>query len=251
MCRGTTCFRSGDQANVVKSSWTSDKRPPEADHLRLAHENGVERIPKIIGYQRIISISALRSGLSFSSPHRFRDGIASIFTSFSQTQQGQSFGPVQNLSVSKTSSKRKRVGDDRGSQKRSGSDTQEYEATQTSDEPVVSLYYSSDDKYSNRIYGCLVIAPVGRALSEFTQRPQFTNSVPSFVRELLTILRDPIKAHRSLYLKGNNIHKDIPENNIIITNPNETGGFTGMLIDFDLANMRRTTSDGHDGIHGY
>jgi len=242
VCRGTTCFRSSDQADVVKFSWTSDKRPPEADHLRLAREKGVEGIARLIGYQRITSISELRSGLTFSSPHRFRDGTASATASFSQTQD-QSFGPIQNLSISKTSSKRKRPGDDGGSRKRSKSNSQksklsqQYEATQTSGEPAVSLYESDDGKYSNRIFGCLAIAPAGRALSEFTQRPQSTNSVPSAIRELLTALRDAIKAHRSLYLKGNILHRDVSENNIIITNPDETGGFTGMLIDLDLAKV--------------
>lgn len=67
--RGTTCFRISDQANVVRSSWTSDKRPPEADHLRLAHEKGAEGIVKLIGDQCITSISELCSGLTFPSPH--------------------------------------------------------------------------------------------------------------------------------------------------------------------------------------
>lgn len=134
VCRGTTCFRSSDQADVVKFSWTSDKRPPEADHLRLAREKGVEGIAKLIGYRCITSISELRSRLTFSSPHRFRDGTASATASFSQTQD-QSFGPIQNLSISKTSSKRKRPGNDGGSRKRSKSNSQksrlsqQYEAT--------------------------------------------------------------------------------------------------------------------------
>lgn len=242
VCRGTTCFRSSDQADVVKFSWTFDKRPPEADHLRLTREKGVEGIARLIEYQRITSISELRSELIFPSSHRFRDGTASATASFSQTQD-QSFGPIQNLSISKTSSKRKRPGDDGGSRKRSKSNSQksklsqQYEATQMSGEPAVSLYESDDGKYSNRIFGCLAIAPAGRALSEFTQRPQSTNSVPSAIRELFTALRDAIKAHRSLYLKGNILHRDVSENNIIITNPDETGGFTGMLIDLDLAKV--------------
>lgn len=243
VCRGTTCFRSSDQANVVKFSWTSDMRPPEADHLRLARAKGVEGIAKLIGYQRITSISELRSGLTFPSPHRFRDGTTSATTSFSQTQLSQSFGPIQNLSISKTSSKRKRPGDERGSQKRSRSDSQksklsqQYGAAQNPGEPALSLYESDDGKYSNRVFGCLAIAPVGRGLSEFTQRPESTKSVLSAIRELLNTLRDAIKAHRSLYLKGNILHWDISENNIIIANPEETCGFAGMLIDLDLAKV--------------
>ena len=239
--RGTTCFRSSDQANVVKFSWTSDKRPPEADHLRLAREKGVEGIAKLVGYQRITSISELRSGLTFPYPHRFRDGTTSATKSFSQTQPSQSFGPIQNLSISKTSSKRKRKrpGDERGSRKKSKL-SQQYEAAQNSGEPAVSLYESDDGKYNNRVFGCLAIAPAGRALSEFAQKQQPEKSdlsVLSAIEELLTALRDAIKAHRSLYLKGNILHRDISENNIIITNPKETGGFAGMLIDLDLAKV--------------
>ena len=225
VCRGTTCFRSSDKANVVKFSWTSDKRPPEADHLRLAREKGVEGIAKLIGYQRITSISELRSGLTFPSPHRFRDVTTSTF-----------FGPTQNPSSSKTSSKRKRPGDEQGSQKRSRSDNKKSKLSGQY-EPAVSLYESDNGQYSNRIFGCLAIAPAGRALGEFAQRPQPTDSVLSAIRELLTTLRDAIKAHRSLYLKGNILHRDISENNIIITNPKETGGFAGMLIDLDLAKV--------------
>ncbi|KAL8978915.1 MAG: hypothetical protein Q9177_006274, partial [Variospora cf. flavescens] len=198
VCRGTTCFRSSDLATVVKFSWTSDMRTPEAVHLRLASEKGVEGMAKLIGYQRITSISELRSGLTFQSRHRFRDGNTSATTS-SQT----SLGPIQNLNIS-TPSKRKPAGGERGIQKKSKSDSQrsklsqEYEAAQKPSEPAVSLYESDNGQYSNRIFGCLAIAPAGRALSEFTQWQQSTDSVPSAIRELLATLRDAIKAHRSL-----------------------------------------------------
>lgn len=54
------------------------------------------------------------------------------------------------------------------------------------------------------------------------------------ILELLRALRDAIKAHRSLYLEGHILHRDISENNIIITD-SKTTGFSGMLIDMDLA----------------
>ncbi|KAL2037319.1 hypothetical protein N7G274_010008 [Stereocaulon virgatum] len=244
VCRGTTCFRSIDQSGVVKFSWTSDKRPPEADHLRLAQEKGVEGIAKLTGYQRITSISELRSGLTFPSPHQFRSGTASASNSFSQTQQSQSSGPIQNLSISRTSSKRKRPGDEQGSQKKSRSNSQkskisqQFEATQQSGEPAVSLFEPDDGNYSNRILGCLAIAPAGKALSEFAQIPDPEKSVASAIKELLIALRDAINAHRSLYLKGNILHRDISENNIIITGTEKKdGNVAGMLIDLDLAKV--------------
>jgi serine/threonine protein kinase len=62
-------------------------------------------------------------------------------------------------------------------------------------------------------------------------------AVSSSITKLLTVLRDAIKAHRSLYLKGDILHRDISENNVIVTDPDETGGFTGVLIDLDLAKV--------------
>lgn len=37
--------------------------------------------------------------------------------------------------------------------------------------------------------------------------------------------------HKSLYMEGNILHRDISKNTIIITDPKEANGFTGMLID--------------------
>lgn len=42
------------------------------------------------------------------------------------------------------------------------------------------------------------------------------------------------RQHKSLYLQGNILHRDISENNIIITDRKATG-YVGMLIDLDLA----------------
>ncbi|RMZ90674.1 hypothetical protein DV736_g2093, partial [Chaetothyriales sp. CBS 134916] len=79
------------------------------------------------------------------------------------------------------------------------------------------------DLYDNRVFRCLIVSPAGRAIHNY-ESPL----------ELLEALRDAIKAHESLYCKGNILHRDISENNIIITDP-KTDGFKGMLIDLDLA----------------
>jgi serine/threonine protein kinase len=55
------------------------------------------------------------------------------------------------------------------------------------------------------------------------------------VAELLESLRDAIKVHRSLFVDGKILHRDISENNIIITDPGMADGVKGMLIDLDLA----------------
>ena len=57
------------------------------------------------------------------------------------------------------------------------------------------------------------------------------------MKELLTALRDAIRGHRSLYMDGGILHRDISENNIIITDPMRTKGFSGILIELDLAEI--------------
>ena len=52
--------------------------------------------------------------------------------------------------------------------------------------------------------------------------------------KLLKAFRDTIRAYKSLFRKENILHRDISENNIIITD-SETDDSKGMLIDLDLA----------------
>jgi hypothetical protein len=277
VCRGTNCYRSTDGKHVVKFSWTSDKRPPEADHLRLARKKGVKGVAGLLGYHRITSIEELRYGLTFPAPYHFRFTLTKrlVLVSAVPSQSRRSFGPSKSSSVAdnNTSSKRKSDSDVATPSKRSRSNSQgselhhenkaiealenartrerksadnetklfkkptsisqrsqsrqEHEASQAlKNTQVTSLYDPSDGSFENRLFCCLVISPAGRAISEF-------DSIP----ELLTALRDAIKAHKSLYIQGGILHRDISENNIIITNPKTAGGFTGMMIDMDLAKV--------------
>ena len=77
--------------------------------------------------------------------------------------------------------------------------------------------------FSNRITSCIVISPAGRALYNFQSK-----------LELLKALRDAIKAHKSLYIRGEIPHRDISERNIIMTDLEAITDQIGMLIDFDL-----------------
>jgi hypothetical protein len=54
VCRGTTCFRSKDLKHVVKLSWPSDLRLPEAGYLRRARDHGVESVAKLLGCRDIV-----------------------------------------------------------------------------------------------------------------------------------------------------------------------------------------------------
>jgi len=240
VCCGTSCFRaktpsSEDLRYVAKFSWVSDKRRPEVDLLRLARERGVEGVAWLFGHHRITSIADMREGLKFGKSYAFRNTTLSPFSSFSQSQSllSQSIGQLDDLSIARESPKKRKYMDAGGSSsKRSRSNSQNPDKAKRKNEvartvehsQITSLYTHDDSSFDNRIFGCLVISPGGRAIRDF-------RSIP----ELLEALRDAIKAHRSLYTKGKILHRDISENNIIITDPKETNGFTGMLIDEDLA----------------
>ena len=235
VCRGTSCFRARTPSSehfqyVAKFSWVSDKRRPEADLLRLARERGVEGVARLFGHHCITSIADIREGLEFGKPYAFRNTTLSPASPFSQSQSllSQSFGLRFSLGTAgEPPKKRKPVGAGGSSFKRSRSNSQSPDNAKWDKEinsQTTSLYTHDDSSFDNRIFGCLVISPAGRAIRDF-------RSIP----ELLEALRDAIKAHRSLYTKGQILHRDISENNIIITDPKEAGGFTGMLIDEDLA----------------
>ena len=211
VCRGTSCFRasipsSEDPRYVVKFSWTSDMRQSEVDLLRLARARGVEGVAKLFGDYHITSIADMRKGLTFAKPHAFRDIAGEkkrkpVGSRGSTSKRPRSYGQSHNTAK----------------QENKVAYTGEYSQT-------TSLYTYDKSSFDNRIFRCLVISPAGLAIRDF-------RSIP----ELLKALRDAIKAHRSLYTAGKILHRDISENNIIITDPKETNGFTGMLIDQDLA----------------
>jgi hypothetical protein len=241
VCRGTSCFRAKAAGatefdSVVKYSWTSSMRPPEADLLNKANDRGVKGIAKLVAYQEeVTSINRLREDLVFSTPHKFRGVPRSAHTSFSQSQPPRSYSLNQLLGlsiVSTGSGKRKSTDGSSHASKRSRSNSQlaeaerrEGEVTYSVQEPQgTSLVQETTTLYDNRILRVLAISPAGRSISQFRS-----------VTELLECLRDAIRVHRSLYTDGGILHRDISENNIIITDPGRADGFRGMLIDLDLA----------------
>ncbi|CAH0034559.1 unnamed protein product [Clonostachys rhizophaga] len=221
VCRGTTCFETRNN-HVAKFSWASDKRQLEVKQLMLAEQRGVQGVARVVAHRRIGTIAELCKGLDFQQRHRFRNEDAHLDspTILSGTSASKRKSSSNHTSDSVSGSKRLRS----GNQKLSGQ-------LLTGNGP--SLYTPSEDLWENRIYSCLVISPAGRVVSEFTT-----------VRELLESLRDAIKAHQSLYTKGNILHRDISTNNIIITKAEASGGFKGMLIDLDLAKERGSGPSG-------
>ncbi|EEH20420.1 hypothetical protein PABG_02679 [Paracoccidioides brasiliensis Pb03] len=234
VCRGTTCFLTddGEVEGVAKLSWVSDKRRPEVELLKLAAQKNVQGIARIIGHSTITSIADMRCGLTFDNKHYdFKSATSSRVSSLHQSQP--SAEPC-HLNIHQTSSrKRKYPGKGMQVSKQPHFASQSLRTSQQNDELTFSIQsvhtpslFDRNDKelYDNRVLRCLVISPAGRPIYKYKSP-----------LELLMALRDAIKAHQSLYLDGNILHRDISENNIIITNPEKTDGYSGMLIDLDLA----------------
>lgn len=79
--------------------------------------------------------------------------------------------------------------------------------------------------YRSTVFSCLIISPPGTSIFKYVSLCQ-----------LLEVLQDAIKAHRSLYQDAGILHRDISPSNIIITPATVTpGSAKGMLIDLDTA----------------
>ena len=89
---------------------------------------------------------------------------------------------------------------------------------------IVKYTEETDKAFENRIFTCVVISPAGRPLHTFKNR-----------LEMLQVLRDAIKAHRSLFQDAKILHQDVSAQNIIITDAQREGNPNGILIDLDAA----------------
>ena len=233
VCRGTSCFLTTDHKNVAKFSWISASRwLTEPDLLKIAQEKNVKGVARLLGYKRIISTGELRDGLTFSRRRQQISRTRKSGVSFSGSQLVTM--PLSDESQSLEKKRKSPDPEDAPSAKKSRSNSQTsrlsqvYEAGDSFNDSQPSqpsqAAQPANDRFVDRVLSCLVIAPAGRPLYKYEG-----------VRELLCCFRDAIKAHRSLFMDGKILHRDISLNNIIITDPKEADGFTGILIDMDLA----------------
>jgi hypothetical protein len=253
VCRGTTCYRakrwdSKRWEYVVKFAWRSDKRQSEGQLLRLAKERNVWGVAELFGHHDLQTIHDLRRGLQFGNPKAFRSARKDSINQSRSRAQGSMLANALGISLASASSsgqKRKRPdGYIPASRKRSKSsshkrsdsaslvtaqidgavgDVTKHSEVKPNANSLTALD-QGDGPFENRIFSCLVISPPGRAIHEFTS-----------VTELLEAYRDVIKGHRSLYYDGKILHRDISENNLIITEGKQDGYPRGRLIDLDLA----------------
>ena len=223
--RGTSCYPTVDGKGVAKFSWVSASRTPtEPDLLALAHERGVEGVPHLIGHRRIIHTSALRSQLRFPRKRQIRGRLGGNASFTSQT------GSLQLTSSTGDGKKRKSI-DAPGSQKKSRSNSQASKLSQVYEAGGSFDYQTftspaTEEPFVDRVLSCQATRPAGRPLVKF-----------SSVQELLRAIRDAIKVHRSLFLDGKILHRDISESNMIITDTKDNNGLSGMLIDLELGTI--------------
>ena len=225
--RGTSCYRTVDSKSVVKFSWVSTSRSPtEPDLLRLASQRKVKGIPRLIGHRRTITTGELRSSLTFAKKRQLHGRLARSEASFSSQLEllPLTDAPTQGK-------KRKSVDANPGTQKRSRSNSQASKLSQVY-EPASFNSQSSftlpatEEPFVDRALSYQATQPAGRPLSQFHT-----------VLELLQALRDAIKVHRSLFLDGRILHRDVSEANMVITTPEENDGLYGMLIDLELGTI--------------
>ena len=231
VCRRTTCYET-QNGHVAKFSWASDKRKLEVEQLKLAEGRGVKGVARVVAHYQITTIAEMREGLEFPKPHKFRDDAVHFYDPPSATASANTSGTKRKSSSDHTS-------DNASGSKRRQSNSQKsklakeinHQLSICKDKP--SLYTPGEDLWENRIYSCLVVSPAGRVISDFKT-----------TKELLESMRDAIRAHQSLYMTGNILHRDISSNNIIITEPETADSFKGMLIDLDLAKVRDSGPSG-------
>ncbi|KAI9640307.1 hypothetical protein NHQ30_011357 [Ciborinia camelliae] len=260
---------------VVKFAWPSDKRQREGELLKLAKERGVTGIAMWFNHEQIFidgdpdTILHFRRDMKFGSPRKLSskaswvDGSPESSRAHSKSSLRKRSGTIGASTHSGKKRKKNERLDPGSTPKRSKSDGGHASGTNVrikEREPdaigahsiqkteVDSLAHGRNEwqqrnnvdciqeagvdgftdceseTYDNRVNYCLVTLPAGRPLHEYHS-----------VRELLEVLRDAIRGHRSLLEDGKILHRDISENNIIITELPAEGDPKGRLIDLDLA----------------
>ena len=215
-CRATCCYLTVDGKCVVKFSWQPDMRIPEVEYLRAAHK--IKGVAQLVGHRRITSIGELRHGLVFHKKRQIHCRLDRTRSLFSQYQTASL--PTANDSFRE--GKRQSEGGAEGQPRKKLRPNSQ--ASRLSLEYRAANENTLEEMFKNRVLSCLAISPAGRPLDRF-------KSVP----ELLRALRDAVKAHQSLFRDAKILHRDISMNNIIITDRKDIDGFSGMLIDMDMA----------------
>ncbi|OBT65100.1 hypothetical protein VE03_05283 [Pseudogymnoascus sp. 23342-1-I1] len=222
------------------------------EHKQNADEDGSSKtLLQLAGYAReVFDRSGPYSSEKFDihkEPERFIQVIAgyALMTDAElglNTYIGRDGISTSSTTISSSGQKRKRDGFVNGSggtkRSKSGDSRTDVEiATDAeSGDPDITDFHSiqepepdslagcESETYGNRIHCCLVVSLAGRPLHAYRS-----------TKELLEALRDAVRGHKSLLEDGKILHRDISENNIIVTEAASKGEPKGRLIDLDLA----------------
>ncbi|KAL1894959.1 hypothetical protein Cpir12675_003453 [Ceratocystis pirilliformis] len=212
VCRGTTCYEMQD-SHVAKFSWALDKRKLQVEQLKLAEAMGVEGMARVVAHRWITTITEMREGLQFPVARRFR---------------GEDIR-FDNPSTTMSMSSKRKSSADRTSGNASGSKRQRFIGQKSK----LATVLNNQLPISNTKSSLYTPGEDLRVISEFRA-----------IKELLESERDAIKAHRSLYISGEILHRNISSDNIIITNSETANGFKGMFTNLDLAIVRDSGPSG-------
>ncbi|KAH8799091.1 hypothetical protein F5884DRAFT_869681 [Xylogone sp. PMI_703] len=220
---------------VIKLAWPL---------LKLATEREVTGITQWFYHKQVVinevmdTVTNLRNGLEFGQPRKISAKACWVYSATESSRadsktrsnpRGRSQSSMRRLTClaistrsSSTSSRQKRKQDEQLTYVEQ--DTKEDESRKPDSPSIQEPDVGEDSEtYGNRVHCCLVVSPTGRPLHTYRS-----------VKELLEVFRNAIAGHRSLLEDGKILHRDVSENNIIITEPAAEGDLRGRLIDLDL-----------------
>lgn len=227
--RGTLCYRAWASTSetqspeyVVKFSWPEATKNNEGELLKLAKEKGVKGISEHVWDGNIegADIKNFRPNMSGArlSPLWAKQCEKS-------TKPGNASPDLPNTSNQKqrkpTSERQKRKGDASNSQPSKRQKT---------------TLIEQETSFINRVQRILITRPAGESLQKFQT-----------VTELLEVIRDTINGHKSLLLKGDILHRDISNQNMIIHRDGQAGD-KGRLSDLDMATKDISHGEIRSGI---
>jgi len=211
--RGTICYYTTDGESVAKFSWRSADRIAKSDLLKSARS--IAGVVRLVCAHDLTSTKELRSGLNFSSQ---RGAIRKTFR-LGDTRRSSANWLTQIDSMTISGIKRRSgiaADKDNNTFKKLRRSSRSKQVTQSVLSRSKAQFVKPPDLCRNRILTCIVVSPAGRPLREFRSPAEF-----------LTGMRDAISAHKNLFMDEQILHRDISENNIILTDPRKTTATLG------------------------
>lgn len=197
------CYRGrlkpgSDYTHVVKFKWRAEWAAQEEQMLELVSQRSVWGVVQLAGHGSITSLREMRQGLDLGQALELVDitNETDPPSAATSSQSSERTGEAKHMGILLHS--------------------------QPAEQPMKAGGDDADD--DNRILSWIAVTPIGTPLEDWADTV-----------ELLYAFRDAIKAHKSLYLQGRILHRDISPGNILIAHPERPGEPRGILIDLEEA----------------